>query len=583
MTIDSLYFPERYIIGEHLEYSFTFEVLEPDHVEVFLVAADGTRTALVYNTDYTVELSIRRDPIFKNGVVTLTTPQTAGLRLDIERKTDITNEQPADTFEAFGPFNTEAFEYSIDKLTMICQEIDGHLCDCRECLAPVSQLSLSVNGELISANVSSSQTFDVREGDLLLLESIVNAGTSPFTYEWRIDDVPIAGETSNNYSITLSGDGTFEYAVVVGNECGTRVDRVSFNLDVEFVDPQCFPYICSALYDTAIVDESIRAYFPLGTAGFGIPDLVDGQLGRLPDVKEPSGNNDIQLQANRDSGAFVSVNSGTFQASSCSGSEMLRIDRDVFDATTGRIETPYTLLDIFGELALSSNGLWISLVALPELINITPGSERDVRSGLIIQYSGFTFGSANYPNNQSLPENRANFDFAFRIAINGTDVDSRDLLITTPGNIPNNGFDTNFILPNVFRVDDTFPTLITMGFRIDPVWFESTDTQGRPATNYERFLRADKLDGSILQSSQNIWETQGYGASSNASTFLPLTQLLHPDNFIGGSAPAAFFDGAWQNPYWSDLMIHDGSNMEGIATAWRRSDSSYQIPAFCNV
>lgn len=69
-----------------------------------------------------------RDPIFSRGKVILSQPLEPGQRLAIERKTPITQLVP---FTRDEPFSAEGFEYAMDKITFIQQEIEGHACDCR--------------------------------------------------------------------------------------------------------------------------------------------------------------------------------------------------------------------------------------------------------------------------------------------------------------------------------------------------------------------------------------------------------------------------------------------------------------------
>jgi hypothetical protein len=136
MSIDSLYFPETYQIAEgQTRFKFTFEFILPEYVEVYKVTPgtgdiEALWVKLVYNTDYTVETGEYRDPIFKNGTVVLLGSPTflEGQYLSIQRKTEISNEQQ---FPEERPFKTESFEFGVDKLTMILQEIDARACDCR--------------------------------------------------------------------------------------------------------------------------------------------------------------------------------------------------------------------------------------------------------------------------------------------------------------------------------------------------------------------------------------------------------------------------------------------------------------------
>ena len=93
------------------------------------VASNFAEVILIGSTiTYDVEFTEYRDPIFKRGKVILSEPLPAGAQLSIERKTPITNEFEAEPLQ---PFDAEQFEYQIDKMTFILQEIEGHYCDCR--------------------------------------------------------------------------------------------------------------------------------------------------------------------------------------------------------------------------------------------------------------------------------------------------------------------------------------------------------------------------------------------------------------------------------------------------------------------
>ena len=51
--------------------------------------------------------------------------------------------------------------------------------------------------------------------------SVVASGTTPLTYQWRLNGSPIAGATSSSYNTgALNTAGTFTYSVVVTNACG---------------------------------------------------------------------------------------------------------------------------------------------------------------------------------------------------------------------------------------------------------------------------------------------------------------------------------------------------------------------------
>jgi len=126
MPVDSKYYIERYKADDSVEYPFEFESIGAEAVEVYVIT-DGVRT-LMPEGMYKVKFGYR-DPINTRGVITLMQPLNDGELLQVERATPITNDQ---IFPPGKPFQSEAFEYAIDKLTFILQELEGSLCDCRE-------------------------------------------------------------------------------------------------------------------------------------------------------------------------------------------------------------------------------------------------------------------------------------------------------------------------------------------------------------------------------------------------------------------------------------------------------------------
>lgn len=133
---------------------------EDDGESVYVIATNGagTRqsanaTMTVNTTDdgvgdiapitYRLRFGTYREPFYKNGTVILSRPLAEGESLSIERKTPITKDI---SFTFLEEPDWNAFEYQIDKYTMICQEIEGHLCECLECVVPVASLSVDIPG-----------------------------------------------------------------------------------------------------------------------------------------------------------------------------------------------------------------------------------------------------------------------------------------------------------------------------------------------------------------------------------------------------------------------------------------------------
>jgi hypothetical protein len=107
------------------EYTFELEIIGADAFELWYLDADGNRT--IASTDrYVVEFN-GPPPIYDSGKVTLTRdPPEGTAQLSIERNTPIT--QLLD-FGAFEPFSMNMIEFTLDKHTMICQELAYRKCD----------------------------------------------------------------------------------------------------------------------------------------------------------------------------------------------------------------------------------------------------------------------------------------------------------------------------------------------------------------------------------------------------------------------------------------------------------------------
>lgn len=92
------------------------------------VSEDGVVPLVIEPITYRLRMAESRNPLFKNGTVILSRPLISGETLSIERKTPITNDT---NFQELEEPDWNMFEYQLDKLTMVEQEIEGHACDCR--------------------------------------------------------------------------------------------------------------------------------------------------------------------------------------------------------------------------------------------------------------------------------------------------------------------------------------------------------------------------------------------------------------------------------------------------------------------
>lgn len=136
MTIDSAYQLELYNPDNDREYFFEFESIG---ATTFVLWVDYVFDGVAYRDSpgtfaYEIEFE-GRGPIYKRGKITLTDDFFTALagakitRLTMQRKTPIFKDV---TFEASGEWSSEGFEFEIDKICLIQQEIEGHYCDCRE-------------------------------------------------------------------------------------------------------------------------------------------------------------------------------------------------------------------------------------------------------------------------------------------------------------------------------------------------------------------------------------------------------------------------------------------------------------------
>lgn len=121
------YTPEEYSVNADQFYRFTFPCVGAEAVEVYEVLSTGRRMRARLQ-DYTIRFaSAPRDPLKYRGFVEFHRPHTAGTELvRVERNTFM--DQVVD-FKQYTPFNTRMIEFTLDKLTMIAQELAERKCD----------------------------------------------------------------------------------------------------------------------------------------------------------------------------------------------------------------------------------------------------------------------------------------------------------------------------------------------------------------------------------------------------------------------------------------------------------------------
>jgi len=111
MTISTIYAPAVYTVTNQGPYIFTFDVVNPGSIQVYL------NDVLQDPGLYVVSLSGAGVPYSGGSVTFLAQPEPG--QLVIRRRT--TQNQQTD-FQAYGPFPAESNEFALDKLTMIAQE-----------------------------------------------------------------------------------------------------------------------------------------------------------------------------------------------------------------------------------------------------------------------------------------------------------------------------------------------------------------------------------------------------------------------------------------------------------------------------
>ncbi len=104
--------------GQQVEFFVPFVFYDPQDLEVLKVTSDGSELIQVSDIDYTVYSGDQ------NGAVTMMSAPLDQERLVIVRKLPF--EQPVD-YRANDPFPAETHERGLDRLTLLCQQLDERL------------------------------------------------------------------------------------------------------------------------------------------------------------------------------------------------------------------------------------------------------------------------------------------------------------------------------------------------------------------------------------------------------------------------------------------------------------------------
>lgn len=128
MTIDSNYAPAVFTESRQLSYFAEIEATQSSDFSVYKATASG-RTLLTEGFHYYVTLENEDElgGIYKRASITLGAPLAAGAWLEIFRNTTRTT-----AFDAVErqPFPSGAFEFALDQVCLIQQEMEGHFCAC---------------------------------------------------------------------------------------------------------------------------------------------------------------------------------------------------------------------------------------------------------------------------------------------------------------------------------------------------------------------------------------------------------------------------------------------------------------------
>lgn len=130
MTISNAYAPRVFAAASgRQEFVVDFPTAANEDFDVYKVL-NGVYTLLTLNYHYYVEIQEADEDanLRRNARIDLVAPLAAGAHLEVFRTTGITN---TFTAVALQPFAAEDFEHALDKICMIQQEQEGHLCDCR--------------------------------------------------------------------------------------------------------------------------------------------------------------------------------------------------------------------------------------------------------------------------------------------------------------------------------------------------------------------------------------------------------------------------------------------------------------------
>lgn len=127
MTIEADYAPVTGLVNNDREYTFPWPAADPGDIYIYEVLTNGV-FQLVRNQDYSIKFgSSPREMLNYRGTVSFNRAHGNDVvSVRIERNTYI--DQTVD-YKQLSAFNTRTIEYTLDKLTMIAQEIADRKCE----------------------------------------------------------------------------------------------------------------------------------------------------------------------------------------------------------------------------------------------------------------------------------------------------------------------------------------------------------------------------------------------------------------------------------------------------------------------
>lgn len=141
MTVLNTYYPQIFDVSIDEEYIFTFENTGPDSIEIYEISDTNVFT-YVRPSKYALLFQNPNEDFIKYGgtlVLRGTALRSDTVQIYIERNTRIF--QLADLGDV-QRFPAEMVEFTLDKLTMICQEINNRKCadpEAVEVTTPITQ------------------------------------------------------------------------------------------------------------------------------------------------------------------------------------------------------------------------------------------------------------------------------------------------------------------------------------------------------------------------------------------------------------------------------------------------------------